>query len=67
MSELSIHDLETQTGELLPERETLARWSFDITSISSSINATNGAEALQLFTLNSNNTATALQSITNVG
>jgi len=63
MSELSIHDLETQTGELLPERETMTTINFNISSFTSSISASNTAEALQLFAAGSSNTATALQVI----
>jgi hypothetical protein len=60
MSELSIHDLETQTGELLPERETLA---IVIGSFDNHVIAINSAEAIQALTLASSNHATALQSV----
>ncbi len=64
MSELSIHDLETQTGELLPEREALG--IFVINTGFNSVSASNGAEAVQALTLLSANHATAVQVI-NVG
>jgi len=48
MSELSIHDLETQTGEPLPEREAL---SMVIGFFDNHIVAINSAEAVQALTL----------------
>jgi hypothetical protein len=60
MSELSIHDLETQTGEPLPEREALSIFAFDTVTL---VSANNGAEAVQALTALSANHATALQSI----
>ena len=33
MSELSVHELETQHGELLPERETLGIFQIDVARI----------------------------------
>jgi len=60
MSELSIHDLETQTGELLPEREALA---VIIVPGFNFVSASNGAEAVQALTLLSANHATAVQVI----
>jgi hypothetical protein len=60
MSELSIHDLETQTGELLPERETLA---IVIGSFDNHVIAINSAEAVQALTLASSNHATAIQTV----
>jgi hypothetical protein len=56
MSELNIHELETQHGELLPQRETLGFFNFGII-------ASNWAEAVQALTLQSTNTATATQVI----
>jgi hypothetical protein len=64
MSELSIHDLETQTGELLPEREAMAL--FAIGSFDNHVVAINSAEAVQALTLFSHNSATAVQ-VVNVG
>jgi hypothetical protein len=55
MSELSIHELETQHGELLPEREALG---FTIVAFSHLVNL---AEAEQAFTILSANTAVATQ------
>ena len=60
MSELSIHDLESQTGELLPERETLA---IIIGSFDNHVIAINSAEAVQALTLASSNNATAIQTV----
>jgi hypothetical protein len=48
MSELSIHDLESQTGELLPEREALG---LVIGSFENHVVAVNSAEAVQAITL----------------
>jgi hypothetical protein len=59
MSELSIHDLESQTTEALPERETLAI----IGSFDNHVFAINGAEAVQALALASSNHATALQAV----
>jgi hypothetical protein len=59
MSELSIHDLESQTGELLPEREALGR----IGSINIHVFAFNSAEAVQTVTAFSNNDAVAAQTV----
>jgi hypothetical protein len=62
MSELSIHDLETQTGEVLPEREALGIFgSFN--SFNAHVTATNTAEAVQALTLASSNHATAVQNV----
>jgi hypothetical protein len=60
MSELSINDLEGQTTELLPERETLALvfGSFD-----NHVIAINSAEAVQALTVFSHNSATAIQTV----
>jgi hypothetical protein len=60
MSELSIHDLESQTGELLPEREALG---IVIGSFDNHIIAINNAEAVQALTLASSNNATAIQAV----
>jgi hypothetical protein len=60
MSELSMHDLESQTGELLPERETLA---IIIGSFDNHVVAINNAEAVQALTLASSNDAVAIQNI----
>ena len=60
MSELSIHDLEAQTGELLPERETLA---IVIGSFDNHVFAINGAEAVQALTFASHNSAVAAQTV----
>jgi hypothetical protein len=60
MSELSIHDLESQTSELLPERETLA---VIIGSFDNHIIAINNAEAVQALTLASSNNAVAIQTV----
>ena len=60
MSELSIHDLETQTGELLPEREALG---IVIGLFDNHVVAINSAEAVQALTLLSANHATAVQVI----
>jgi hypothetical protein len=48
MSELSVDDLETQTGELLPEREALG---MVIGFFDNHIVAINSAEAVQALTL----------------
>jgi hypothetical protein len=65
MSELSIHDLETQTGELLPEREALgiytALGSFN-THVTHVV-AINSSEAVQALALGSSNNAVSLQSV----
>jgi hypothetical protein len=50
--ELSIHDLESQTGELLPEREALG---LVIGSFENHVVAINSAEAVQALTLVSSN------------
>jgi len=56
MSELSIHELETQHGELLPEREALGHFGgINIIAVS------NSAEAVQAVTLLSANAAVANQ------
>jgi hypothetical protein len=60
MSELSMHDLESQTGELLPERETLA---IIIGSFDNHVVAINNAEAVQALTLASSNDAVAIQNV----
>jgi hypothetical protein len=66
MSELSIHELEAQHGELLPERETLGfiLGSFDGNT---AIFASNSATAVQALTLLSKNTAVAAQTIVVAG
>jgi hypothetical protein len=60
MSELSIHDLETQTGELLPEREALG---IAFGSFNTHVIAINSSEAVQALTLLSSNHATAVQTV----
>jgi hypothetical protein len=60
MPELSIDDLESQTGELLPERETLA---IIIGSFDNHVVAINNAEAVQALTLASSNDAVAIQNV----
>jgi hypothetical protein len=65
MSELSIHDLETQTGELLPEREALGIFT-SIGSFNTHVThvvAINSSEAVQALTLLSSNHATAVQTV----
>jgi hypothetical protein len=59
MSELSIHELEAEHGEVLPERETLGVFNSH-----NHIFAFNQANALQGLTLFSHNTAVAVQTIT---
>jgi hypothetical protein len=60
MSELSIQDLESQTGELLPEREALG---VIIGSFDNHVVAINNAEAVQALTLASSNNAVAIQTV----
>jgi hypothetical protein len=60
MSELSIHDLESQTGELLPEREALGGI---LGSFNNHVIAINSAEAVQAFTFASSNSAVAIQTV----
>jgi hypothetical protein len=60
MSELSIHDLENETGELLPEREALG---IVIGSFDNHVVAINSAEAVQALTAFSHNTAVAVQTV----
>lgn len=62
MSELSIHELEAQHSELLPEREALGL-AIAIGSFNNHVYAVNQAEAVQALTLLSKNTAVANQSI----
>jgi len=61
MSELSIHDLESETGELLPEREALG--SFNFGSFNNHVIAVNSAEAVQAVTAFSINNAEAGQTV----
>jgi hypothetical protein len=61
MSELSIHDLESQTGELLPEREALGGVNFG--SFNNHVIAINSAEAVQAVTAFSLNNAAAGQTV----
>ena len=61
MQELSVYELETQHGELLPEREALG--IFSITKVI----AVNTASAVQAVTLLSANTAVANQSVVTFG
>jgi hypothetical protein len=60
MPELSIHDLESQTGEVLPEREALG---VIIGSFDNHVVAINNAEAVQALTLASSNNAVAIQTV----
>jgi hypothetical protein len=60
MSELSINDLESQTSELLPEREALG---LVIGSFDNHVFAVNSAEAVQALTLASSNHAAAIQTV----
>jgi hypothetical protein len=60
MSELSIHDLESQTGDLLPERETMA---IVVGSFNNHVFALNSAEAVQAYTFASSNSAVAIQTV----
>jgi len=59
MSELSIHELEAEHGEILPERETLG-----VVNSHNHVFAFNQAIALQGLTFLSHNTAVAVQNIT---
>lgn len=59
MSELSIHELEAETGEVLPARETLG-----VSHSHNHIFAINTALAVDYQTLLSHNTAVATQTIT---
>jgi hypothetical protein len=61
MSELSIHDLESQTGELLPEREALG--GLNVGSFNNHVIAINSAEAVQAVTALSLNNAVAAQTV----
>lgn len=58
MSELSIHELETQHGELLPEREALGVFVHI-----SSVHVHQFAQALQAFTVDSTNIAANASSV----
>ena len=60
LPELSIDDLESQTGELLPEREALG---IIIGSFDNHVFAINNAEAVQALTLASSNDAVAIQTV----
>jgi hypothetical protein len=60
MSELSIHDLESETGELLPEREAM---SIIVGSFDNHVFAVNSAEAVQALTAFSHNSAVAVQTV----
>jgi hypothetical protein len=60
VSELSINDLESQTGELLPEREALG---LIIGSFDNHIVAINSAEAVQALTALSHDSAVAVQNV----
>jgi hypothetical protein len=50
MSELSMHELEAQTGEVLPEREALSSFAFGSynhrTTHITNVNAINGSSAV---------------------
>ncbi|MDQ2815907.1 MAG: hypothetical protein M3Z75_29705 [Actinomycetota bacterium] len=58
MSELSIHELEAETGEVLPARETLGVYNTH-----HHVYAINTALAVDYKTLLSHNTAVAVQNI----
>lgn len=59
MSELSIQELESQHGELLPEREALGVFAVHI----SSVHVHQFAEALQALNVNSTNIAANASSV----
>ncbi len=59
MPEMSMHELEAQHGELLPEREALGHFTFG--SFNHHVFAYNHAEAWQSETFFSSNSATATQ------
>jgi hypothetical protein len=61
MSELSIHELEAQHVEVLPEREALGH--IAIGSFNNHVNAFNQANAFQQFNIASHNTAVASQTV----
>jgi hypothetical protein len=61
MSEMSIHDLEAQSTEMLPEREALGLIALG--SFNNHVIAINNAEAVQAVTLLSKNTAIAAQTV----
>jgi len=62
MSELSIHELETQQGELLPEREALGGFFYNAGVIA---HVNQYVEANQALTLLSKNTAVGVVTIIN--
>jgi hypothetical protein len=61
MSELSIHELEAQHVEVLPEREALSHFTFG--SFNNHVNAFNQANAIQHNTFLSSNSAVAGQTV----
>jgi len=60
MSELSINDLESESVEVLPEREALG---LIIGSFNNHVFAVNSAEAVQALTVFSHNSAVAVQTV----
>jgi hypothetical protein len=65
MSELSIHELEAQHVEVLPEREALGTFNLGSFNHDHTVNAFNGALAVQHNTFLSHNSASANQFIIN--
>jgi hypothetical protein len=65
MSELSIHELEAQHGEVLPEREALGTFTFGSFNHDHTVYAVNSANATQSHTFLSSNSASANQFIIN--
>jgi len=61
MSEISMHELEAQHGEELPEREALGHFTFG--SFNNHVFAVNSANAYQAFAYDSSNSATAYQAV----
>ncbi len=61
MSEMSMHELEAQYGELLPEREALGHFTFG--SFNNHVFAFNSATANQSHSWFSYNSATAQQEV----
>lgn len=56
MSELSMHELEAQTGEVLPEREALSVFAINSFNHRTTINHNHTTTAV----INANNTSTAV-------
>jgi hypothetical protein len=66
MSELSLNELESEHGELLPERETLANINFSIASIvaqASGVQVSNATQALTLLSVNQGNNTQAVEAL----